>query len=92
MSDERTIKGLLLEMKLSDNQEMKFIAEETIINEFDQLKASLIDAARAIENYCNAHNLWDVNKNHMLYQGSNEQQFLDVLSKLKSQHKFLGEL
>jgi hypothetical protein len=57
----------------------------------DELKASLIDAVRAIENYCNAHNLWDFNKNHMLYQGSNEQQFLDVLTKLKSQHKFLEE-
>lgn len=39
MSDvKRTIKGLLLEMKLAPTTEEKIIAEETILNEFEALR------------------------------------------------------
>ena len=39
--EKRTVKGLLLEMKLSDSSEMRIIAEETILDMFNQLKSQL---------------------------------------------------
>lgn len=54
--------------------------------ERDALAGSLKLAVQAIENYCNAHHVWSINKNHMTYQGSNEQQFLDALAKIKARH------
>lgn len=40
-TEVRSIKGLLLEMKISQNSEMRILAEETILNEFDAQAAEL---------------------------------------------------
>ncbi len=39
--EERTVKGLLLELKLSDSSEMRIIAEETVLDMFNQLKSQM---------------------------------------------------
>lgn len=51
MSDKdkpRTIKGLLLEMKLSPNYEERILAEEMILNEFEQSRAELAEKDKRI--------------------------------------------
>jgi hypothetical protein len=62
-----------------------FVVDE-LFSDHEALRESLKEAAQAIENYCNAHHVWSINKNHMTYQGSNEQQFLDALAKIKARH------
>lgn len=59
---------------------------------WDQCLAELMPQvkklAQAIENYCNANCVWNVDRKSMFYQGSNEQQFLDALAEWK---KYVGE-
>lgn len=37
----RTVKGLILEIKMSDNHDMRVLAEETLVNIFSDLKSQL---------------------------------------------------
>lgn len=48
MPKPRSVKGLLLEMKLSNDNEMKILAEETIVNMFADKDCALETANREI--------------------------------------------
>lgn len=49
LKDERSVKGLLLEIRNSDNYELKVIAEETLINKFTDLETELDRVKRLLD-------------------------------------------
>lgn len=51
---------------------------DVLISVIEKQAEALKGAMQSIENYCNANRVWQIDKNSILYQGSNEQQFLDT--------------
>lgn len=51
--EERSVKGLLLEIRNTDNYELKVIAEETLVNKFSDLEAELQRHKDLLREQCN---------------------------------------